>query len=165
MLVQAVAMAIVVCCASSAAMAAGYTEVWNPPESSAHLKPRAVKGQPARHVKGASKAENAAAKRAAHAEGKAKPTSALAKEGKKPHAKIAQTKSEQAKTMHADAMQNHATHTGSIKVIGKKKNTAVNSAAVEPKSSALSANASTGQMEAATNPATARSGSLPPILH
>ncbi|WP_027803036.1 hypothetical protein [Paraburkholderia dilworthii] len=202
MLFRAVATAIVVCCASSAAMAGSYTEVWNPPEASAHLKPQTVKGHSARDVKGAPQAVKVAAKRAAHAsqrsalasvagrteksrthggvkhvaatgvnkpsdaaQSKARPKSAVAKEGKKPHAQIVNTKSGQAKIMNADTMQGHAAHPGSTNVTEKKKNAAANSAAVEPNLSALSANASADQMEAATNPATARSGALPPILH
>ena len=40
MWVRAVAVALVVGCVSGAAMAAGYTEVWNPPEASKPLKRR-----------------------------------------------------------------------------------------------------------------------------
>ncbi|MDP9650617.1 hypothetical protein J2793_006091 [Paraburkholderia caledonica] len=52
---RAVATAIAVWCASGAAMAAGYTEVWNPPEASAHGKHGAVSGQSVRGGKGATK--------------------------------------------------------------------------------------------------------------
>jgi hypothetical protein len=49
------ATAIAVWCVSGAAMAGGYTEVWNPPEASAHGKHGAGTGQSVRDGKGASK--------------------------------------------------------------------------------------------------------------
>src|SRR6185437_11901383 len=43
MLVRAVAAALAVWCVSQAAMAAGYAEVWNPPEASRHVAKHAAK--------------------------------------------------------------------------------------------------------------------------
>ncbi len=200
------ATAIAVWCVSGAATAGGYTEVWNPPEASAHGKHGAVTGQSVRDGKGASKtvaktggkhaatrtasgvasgsavAAGRAEKSSKHggvkhvtatgvnkpsdaAGGKAKQKAAVVAQGTKARAHVAQTQPGQSKAMRADTVQNHAADAGPINDAGSRRSAAGTSAAISPRSSAPVTNAGADQTAAAANPATARSGSLPPILH
>jgi hypothetical protein len=205
------ATAIAVWCVSGAAMAGGYTEVWNPPEASAHGKHGAGTGQSVRDGKGASKtatktggkhaaprsasgvasgsaSASASAVGAGRAEksskhggvkhvtatgvskpsdaagGKAKKAAVVA-QGTKARAHVVQTQPGQSKAMRADTVQNHAADAGPINDAGSRRSAAATSAAISPRSSAPVTNAGADQTAAAGNPATARSGSLPPILH
>lgn len=182
---RAVATAIAVWCASGAAIAAGYTEVWNPPEASAHGKHGAVSGQSVRGGKGASKSATAAghlekstghvaSKRVAAtgtpkaphtAQGKSKHEVAVAAPATKGRAQVAQTQPAQSKATHAASTQSHAAGDGAMSDNGSKRSAAKTSATIAPHASAPSPNTSTNQTAAAADPATARSGSLPPILH
>ncbi|WP_035475758.1 hypothetical protein [Burkholderia sp. WSM2230] len=192
---RAAATAVAVWCVSSAAMANGYAEVWNPPEAAAHARHGAVKrpaAKPATKVtaKNAGKhgvsvakakratrdgighAATAGAKgtrgtvgTAAVAGGNAKSSAARVAQGKTAHAQIVRTKPGQAKAVHADIAQGHAAHGDALKRAGTGKGAATQPAPAEPDPRTLSANAGAEQADAATNPATARSGSLPPILH
>jgi hypothetical protein len=182
---RVVATAIAVWCASGAAMAAGYTEVWNPPEVSAHGKHGAVSGQSVRGGKGASKPATAAgrevksadhggsqrvaatgANKASHTtEGKSKHKVAVTAPVTKGRAPVAQTQPGQSKAAHAATTQSHAAADGAMSDSGSKRSAAKTSATLEPHASAPSPNTSTNQTAATADPATARSGSLPPILH
>ncbi|MET3231119.1 UNVERIFIED_ORG: hypothetical protein ABIC54_003315 [Burkholderia sp. 1263] len=206
MWVRAVATAVAVWCVSGVAMAAGYQEVWNPPEASTHgAKPArkaagAGKGDPAAGsraaVKSASKhatsgrhttqriasstqggkkaathgsVKKAAAKGATKggatgaikgpAAGKPKSPqkTAVMAQANKPHAQVAQAKSAQPKLMHANVAQNRPAHAQAVEVAAKP-------AAPHATAPAKSVNVSANPADAATNPATASSGSLPPIL-
>ncbi|WOD14901.1 hypothetical protein [Paraburkholderia kirstenboschensis] len=198
------ATAIAVWCVSGAAMAGGYTEVWNLPEASAHGKHGAGTGQSVRDGKGASKTAtktagkhatsgvasgSASASAAGRAEksskhggvkhvtatgankasdaagGKAKQKAAVVAQGTKARAHVVQTQPGQSKAMRADTVQNHAADAGPINDAGSRRSAAGTSAGIEPRSSAPVTNAGADQTAAAGNPATARSGSLPPILH
>lgn len=199
---RAVATAIAVWCASGAAMAAGYTELWNPPEASAHAKHGAVSGQSVRGEKSASKPAtkdagkhaasrtgSASAAAAGHAEkagihggsnrvaatgtnkashtaeGKSKHKVAVTASGTKGRAQVAQTPTGQSKATHAATIQSHAAGDGAMSDAGSKRGAAKTSATIEPHASAPSPNTSANQAAATADPATARSGSLPPILH
>ncbi|WP_094779529.1 hypothetical protein [Paraburkholderia ribeironis] len=59
MWVRTVATAVAVWCASGAAMAAGYAEVWNPPESTGHV------AKPAKKQPGAARSKSGASSKAA----------------------------------------------------------------------------------------------------
>ncbi|MFM0727450.1 hypothetical protein PQQ53_27630 [Paraburkholderia strydomiana] len=178
-------------------MAAGYTEVWNPPEASRHAaKPEKKKGA-AGKLKAGSKVEaKTGSKHAVSAAGHKAPrvasaggaaahggvkkvaakgnvkgcpkVSAACKSGtkaivtvqaKKPHASLAQTqtKSHQGKIVHANLVQSRTAHAHPVKVAAKP-------AASHMNAPAASANVSAAPLDAAANPATASSGSLPPIL-
>ncbi|MGF6572286.1 hypothetical protein ABH945_004407 [Paraburkholderia sp. GAS333] len=196
---RAVAAALAVWAVSGAAMAAGYTEVWNPPEASGHAapksakkKPTAVKAKAGASLKGAGHAPRKAArgasatthigektaargnvktvaakgtkggvKPAAVSAGKARPKTAVVAQSKKPHAQLVHAKAGQGKVVRADLMHPVRPHAVSV---------AAKSAAAKPvvSHSALpvaSANFNSGSADASTNPATASSGSLPPIIH
>jgi hypothetical protein len=201
MWVRAVATAVAVWCVSGVAMAAGYQEVWNPPEASAHG------AKPARKAAGAGKGDPAAGSRAAaksgskHATsgrhttqriasstqggkkaathgsvkkaaakgatgvikgpGAGKPKSpqktAVMAQANKPHAQVAHAKSAQPKLVHANVAQDRPAHAHALEVAAKP-------AAPHATAPAKSVNVSANPADAATNPATASSGSLPPIL-
>ncbi|CAB3801698.1 hypothetical protein LMG28614_05466 [Paraburkholderia ultramafica] len=218
MWVRAVAAALAMWCVSDAAMAAGYTEVWNPPEASGHAAKPPKNKQGAARVKAggglkagskvASKAGSKAKagskhmasvqhaapqvasaagaghgdKRAAHgsvkkvaAKGTAKSGARLPAAGKpkekavvtvqagKSHAQLAQAKPGQGKVVHANLVQSRTAHPHVVKVAAK--NGAAKPAVSHMSAPAMSANVSAGPADAATNPATASSGSLPPIIH
>lgn len=166
-------------------MAAGYTEVWNPPEASAHGKHGAVSGQSVRGGKGATKSATAAGHlekstdhggvkrvaatgtpKASHtAEGKSKQKVAVAASGTKGRAQVAQTQPAQSKATHGATTQSHTAGDGAMSDNGSKRSAAKTSATIEPHASAPSPNTSANQTAATADPATARSGSLPPILH
>lgn len=180
---RAVATAVAAWCASGAAMASGYTEVWNPPEAAAHGKHRAAKGRAksaAKHVASAGAAKSktgvkhvasaGANKASGLASGKAKPKSAGVADAAKRPAQVVQTKSVHAKAIHAKAIhaniaQGQSAHGGVVKVAGTAKGSVARPAPADHKTPALAANTSADQLDAVANPATARSGSLPPILH
>jgi hypothetical protein len=196
MWVRAVAAALAVWCVSGAAMAAGYTEVWNPPEASRHAvgkpakkKPGAVKAPGKVKVGAGSKANPTRAARAQH---KA-PQVAAARHGDKPVAQggvkkvavkggvkqagvgkdqpkarpkaavIAQAKKPHARLVRADL--SHPARPHAIKVAAKTG--AAKPAVSHPNVSTpiASANYGGGSADVSTNPATASSGSLPPIIH
>jgi hypothetical protein len=204
MWVRAVAAALAVWCVSEAALAAGYTEVWNPPEASRHAARPAQKKGAAGKLKAGSKLEaKAGSKHAAGAAGHKAPhvasaggaaagtvahggvkqvavkgkvkgcakVSAACKSGtkavvtaqaKKPHASLAQTQTQAkphpGKIVHANLVQSGAARAHPVKVAAKPVASHINAPAA-------SANVSAPAPDAATNPATASSGSLPPILH
>jgi len=114
---------------------------------------------------------SARAKRTATAAGgHAKSNDVRAERAAKPHAQIVRTKSGEAKAVHADIARGHAVHrdapTGAAAAKGPaRKPEVAEPAAAQPKPQALSVSAGAGQANAAADPATARSGSLPPILH
>jgi len=176
---RAVATAVAVWCASGAAMASGYSEVWNPPEAAPHAKHGAAKAQAktaAKHVASAGAAKSktgvkhvasaGANKASGLASGKAKPKSAgvVADAAKRP-AQVVQTKSGHAKAIHVNIAQGQSAHGGVVKVAGTAKGAAARPAPADHKTPALAANTSADRLDSAANPATARSGSLPPILH
>jgi hypothetical protein len=175
---RAVATAVAVWCASGAAMASGYSEVWNPPEAAAHGKHGAAKGRAksaAKHVASAGAAKSktgvkhvasaGANKASGLASGRAKPKSAGVADAAKRPAQVVQTKSDHAKAIHANIAQGQSAHGGVVKVAGTAKGAAARPAPADHKTPALAANTSADQLDAVANPATARSGSLPPILH
>ncbi|MGN8111927.1 hypothetical protein ACTJLB_28430 [Paraburkholderia sp. 22098] len=185
MWVRAVATGIAVWCASGAAMAAGYTEVWNPPEASAHGKHGALSGQSVRGGKGATKSATAAGHlekstdhgaskrvaatgttKASHtAQGKSKQKVAVAAPATKGRAQVAQMQPAQSKATHGATTQSHTAGDGAMSDNGSKRSAAKTSATIAPHASAPSPNTSANQTAATADPATARSGSLPPILH
>lgn len=212
MWVRAVVAALAVWCVSEAALAAGYTEVWNPPEASGHAAKSAAKKAAAGKGKGVVKADSKAGskhvagaarhtgprvataagagtahggKLAAHggvkkvaakgaakdmakgmpksgarmpAVGKPKMKAVVTAQAGKPHAPLAQAKSGQGKIVHANLVQSRNARPHALKVSAKPATSQMNA-------SAASANVGAAPLEAATNPATASSGSLPPILH
>ena len=175
---RAVATAVAVWCASGAAMASGYSEVWNPPEAAPHAKHGAAKAQAktaAKHVASAGAAKSktgvkhaasaGASKASELASGKAKPKSAGVADAAKRPAQVVQTKSGHAKAIPANIAQGQSAHGGVVKVAGAAKGAAARPAPADHKTPALAANTAADQLGAAANPATARSGSLPPILH
>ncbi|MFM0227278.1 hypothetical protein [Paraburkholderia dipogonis] len=187
--------ALAVWCVSGAAMAAGYAEVWNPPEASGHV---AKQGNKVKSGAGSKTASKAASKGAA-------PRVAVATgHGNKPVADVSvnkvaakgatksginathagKTKSKaavmaQSKKPHAQLVQTKA---GQGKVV--RANLVVPAPQVHPQTAkvvaktgaekpaaphangpAPSANVSATPANPTSNPATASSGSLPPILH
>jgi DNA polymerase III gamma/tau subunit len=102
---------------------------------------------------------------------KAKPKAALVVQGKKPHAQFAQTRASQGKVVHANFVQGRGARPQTVKVAAKS--TVAKPAA--PHATTTAASANVGAMppgavaahpaRSNTNPATASSGSLPPILH
>jgi hypothetical protein len=96
--------------------------------------------------------------------GKAKTKAIVTAQAKKPHAPyaphapLAQGKPAQCKIVHANLIQSRSTRAHSVQVAAKP-------AAPHGNVPAMSANVGAAQLDAATNPATASSGSLPPILH
>lgn len=85
MWVRVVAMAVAVWCASGAAMAAGYSEVWNPPESAGHPAKHARKTTGAVKVK-SSAAGNAGSKQGAGGQHGAQRVALASKSGTRPAA-------------------------------------------------------------------------------
>ncbi|WCM23219.1 hypothetical protein NDK50_35305 [Paraburkholderia bryophila] len=132
-------------------------------------------GKPATH--GAVKkvtARNGSAKGAVKALGttgskpgkSSKPKAAVMAQGKKPHAQRVTARPAQGKVTHANLVQGHATDPLAAKVAAKPA--ATKPAVAQANAPAQNANvsASPAPMTAtSSNPATASSGSLPPILH
>lgn len=204
MWVRAVTAAVAAWCVSGAAMAAGYAEVWNPPEATAHSAPHAKKTAAGLHggskvgsrtvskhggQQAASSSKNGN-KAAAHggmntvtgnssgknaAKSPVKPTRkkpAVMVQSKKPRTQMAQANVGGAKAVHANLAQGHKTSAHALAVAGKSGGAAkpaVSQMAMTavPMGSTASSNAGTSLNAAheAVNPATASSGSLPPILH
>ncbi|HZZ01652.1 hypothetical protein [Paraburkholderia sp.] len=200
MWVRVVATAVAVWCVSGAAIAAGYTEVWNPPESAGHTAKHARKatggakikstagakagskhaanGQHgAQRVASASKrgarpvahgsVKTVAARNVAHrgvvpGAGKPKSKAAVVVQGKKPHAQVAQAKS-QGRIMRANLVQGHTAHAHVVTVAAKTG--AAKPAIVHTNAPARAANVPANPAGPTANPATVSSGSLPPILH
>ncbi len=204
--------ALAVWCMSGAAVAAGYAEVWNPPEETGHTTKQAGKktgpattgGTSAVGSKGASKAApqhmagaGHAAPSVASAHGnkpsahgsvkkvgasgitksktqaaganKTQRQAAVMTQSKKPHAQVVQAKPGQGKVAQANLVPRRTAHPPAAKV-------AVKSDVAKPAASgvnvpALSANPApstkvdANPANASSNPATASSGSLPPIIH
>ncbi|WP_235993500.1 hypothetical protein [Paraburkholderia solitsugae] len=183
-------------------MAAGYAEVWNPPESTGHTVKHAKKTKGAGKIKstagakGPSKhaakgqhgaqrvasASKSGAKPAAHGSvkkvaaknvshsgvvkgaGKPKSKAALVVQGKKPHAQIAQAKRGQGGIMRANLVQGHTAPAHVVKVAAKTG--PAKPAVVHTNAPAKAANVTASPAADRTvNPATASSGSMPPILH
>jgi hypothetical protein len=197
MWVRAVAAALAVWCASGAAMAAGYTEMWNPPEASGHAgaKKHATVGKvghkaDAKHAAGVShKATKVVAgaghgdKPVAHggvkkvavkgakgdrkqlsaAANKGKPKTAVLAQAKKPHTPSAHTKAGQHVIARADA--GHPAHPHAVHVAAKSGPATAVASHPNATTPVASANFGGGAADASTNPATASSGSLPPIIH
>jgi hypothetical protein len=80
----------------------------------------------------------------------------------KPHAQLAQAKPGQGKVVHANLGQSRTAHPHVLKVAAKTG--AAKPAVSHTNAPAMSANVSASPADAATNPATASSGSLPPII-
>jgi hypothetical protein len=191
------AAALAVWCVSGAAMAAGYAEVWNPPEASGHLAKQVtkrlatgVKARPkadSKHVTNAGHgvprvasaagaghdnklaahggvnkvAAKGAATHGAKAPAAGKPSTkaaVMAQGGGKPHAQLVRTRPGQGKVVHADLAQPRTARPHVTQVAARP-------AASSTNAPAMSANVGAGSAAAATNPATASSGSLPPIIH
>ncbi|MBB5443222.1 MULTISPECIES: hypothetical protein [unclassified Paraburkholderia] len=212
MRVRVVAAALAVWCVSEVALAAGYAEVWNPPEASGHIasghvtrqaharkKPEAVKvkagakggvktqtGAHARQTAGARHAATHVAsagaahggKLAAHgngvkhlvAGGNVKDGVKVAASGQnRSHAIVdAQAaKPAQGKVVHADFAAAHTARPHVDKVAAKPAISRANPIKPSVRTSPdASANVSDiAPMGAVPNPATASSGSLPPIIH
>jgi hypothetical protein len=196
MWIRVVAAALAVWCVSEAAMAAGYAEVWNPPEASGHVAKHAAK-KPGPNVKAGSKSESKQAANARHgaprvasatgaghgsklaahggvkkvaakggathgakapAAGKPKAKAAVMAQGGKPHTQLVRAKPGQGKVVHANLVQPRTARPQVAKVAARPAVSSTNA-------SAMSANVGAGSADAATNPATASSGSLPPIIH
>ncbi|MCX4143938.1 MULTISPECIES: hypothetical protein [Paraburkholderia] len=85
MWVRAVATAVAVWCVSGAAMAAGYAEVWNPPESTGHAAKHAKKTTGAAKVKSTAGAKTGS-KQAAKGQHGAQRVASVSKSGAKPAA-------------------------------------------------------------------------------
>ncbi|MGA9915751.1 hypothetical protein [Paraburkholderia sp.] len=202
MWVRAVATAVAVWCVSGTAMAAGYAEVWNPPESTGHTVKHAKKTTGSgktkstagakRASKHAAKSQHGAqrvasaskggAKPAAHGSvkkvsaknvghggvvkgtGKTKSKSVVVAQGKKPHTQIAQAKPGQGRIMRANLVQGRTAHAHVVKVAAKTG--PAKPAVVHTNAPAKAANVTASPAaDTASNPATASSGSMPPILH
>lgn len=191
MWVRAVATALAVWCVSGAANAAGYAEVWNPPEASKHAAKPAKKkkvtakgkpiagskgGKPSAHhdnvkkvaLKGGVKTGGVKAGGVkAHGAGKTQAKPALVVRAQNPHAQLLSAKAGQGKVMHANFVQRPARGQNSHPQV--VRTSATTGASKRPvahaTSSAPSANVSAHAAGAAIDPATASSGSLPPIIH
>ena len=132
-------------------------------------------GKPATH--GAVKkvtARNGSAKGTAKALGttgskpgkSSKPKAAVMAQGKKPHAQLVTARPAQGKVTHANLVQGHATHPHAAKVAAKSAATKPAVAQANVPAQNANVSASPAPMAAtSSNPATASSGSLPPILH
>jgi hypothetical protein len=183
--------ALAVWCVSGTATAAGYAEVWNPPEASGHVTKQPGKVKSAAASTSASKhaaprvtaASGHGGKRAAHAgvnkvaakgatksgvyathAGKTRPKATVMAQSKKPHAQLVQTKPAQGKLMHANlVVPVRSAHPQTAKAVAKTG--VANPVASHANVPAPSANVSANAANATSNPATASSGSLPPILH
>jgi hypothetical protein len=121
MWVRAVAMAIAVWCVSGAAIAAGYAEVWNPPESTGHLAKHAKKTTgAAKKATGTAKIKSTAAakagsKHAASAQHSTQRVASASKNGAKAAAHGGVKK----------VTAKNVTHGGVVKGAGKQKSKAV----------------------------------------
>lgn len=187
--------ALAVWCVSGAATAAGYAEVWNPPEASGHVTKPGKTVKPAAGSKAASKAASKhVAPRVATATGHGSQPPAhasvnkvaakgatknginathAAKAGSKA-AVMAQGKKPHAQLVQTKAEQGKVVH-ANLAVPARQAhpqavNVAAKTSAAKPPAShadapAPSANVSANPANATSNPATASSGSLPPILH
>ncbi|MFL9963112.1 hypothetical protein PQR02_18930 [Paraburkholderia sediminicola] len=189
-----VAVALAAWCVSAAAMAAGYAEVWNPPEASGHVAKHATK-KPGAGVKagsehganagyGAPRVASAAAaghgsKLAAHGGVRKVAAKSGAAHGAKAPATANKPKAKAAvmaltKKPHAQLVR---TQSGQGKVgpadltQPRATHPHVTKVAAKPaavgsaNAPAMSANVSAGSADAATNPATVSGGSLPPLIH
>ncbi|ASW02999.1 hypothetical protein [Paraburkholderia aromaticivorans] len=208
--------ALAVWCMSGSAVAAGYAEVWNPPEETGHVTKQAgkktgtaVKGKSGAAAQGASMsaaksgqkhvgARHAAphvASTAAHgsqpsahgnvkkvaAKGSAKSgikaaganqtpsKAAAASHGKSRHAQVVQAKPGHGKVMHANLVQGRKTSPQTVKVAAKPDSAKPAASHVDvpapSANAASSANVGATSANATSNPATASSGSLPPLIH
>jgi hypothetical protein len=185
----AVVAAVVVGCVSGAAMAAGYTEVWNPPEASGHaLKPvkrrsRETKvrtGTSSKHPVGmqrkSSKLASSAVRgdrTAAHAGVKKVSAKAGVKQPgmsklKPKAAVVAQANKPHAQPVRAQGAQGgvrHASMNSGHSARPHAVNVAAKPALSHPHAPVASTNPSVGPANANSNPSMASSGSLPPIIH
>lgn len=204
---RAVAAALAVWGVAGTAMAAGYTEVWNPPEASRHVvakpgkkKPGALKAKTgaglktdAKHAarlphkaarvastvgrggvkKAAGKGMKGGVRQAgvsagaggAGAAGKTKSKPVALAQARQPHTQP-HTQPVHAKTGQGKVVTAALAHPARPHALG----VAAKSGAVKPAAShqalpVASANYSGNTADASTNPATASSGSLPPIIH
>ncbi|NUX56006.1 hypothetical protein [Paraburkholderia youngii] len=208
MRVRAVAAALAVWCVSEAALAAGYAEVWNPPEASGHVTRQAharnqpgaakvkvkaatrsgVKPKADAHAQQATRVRHAVphvasagaghgGKLAAHGGGvkvaassqnrsHATVTARAAKHAQ-PHVQLAHAKPAPGKVVHADFAAAHTARLHVDKVGAKPAVSRANPVRPAVQTSPdTSANVSDiAPMGSAPNPATASSGSLPPIIH
>lgn len=186
---RAVAAALAVWSVSGAVMAAGYTEVWNPPEASGHAAAKSVKKKAGAGAQHAAHAPHHATRQAAVRHGSEKVAvhgsvkklaakggarqmkagaghdrskATVVAQGKKPHASpLVHAKTGQGKTVAAGVK--HPAHPHAVSVAAKHG--AVKTAASHPAIPVASANYNAGSADTSTNPATASSGSLPPIIH
>ncbi|KXU88359.1 hypothetical protein CI15_12725 [Paraburkholderia monticola] len=225
MRVRVVAAALAVWCVSEVASAAGYTEVWNPPETSGHVasghvtrqasarkKPAAVKvtagGKGGIKAKGGAHTKPMASVRhgvphvassgaaghggklaahgggvqhlaaGGHAKGGVKVAASaqnrthatVAAQGAKhaqPHVQLAAAKPAQGKVTHADFAPGRTARPHVDKVTGKPAVSRANPIrpAVQSSSDGSANVSDIAPMGSAPNPATASSGSLPPIIH
>lgn len=204
--------ALAVWCMSGPAVAAGYAEVWNPPEETGHITKQAGKktgtATGAKSTAGSKGASKAAPKPMAGA-GHAAPSVASAHgnkpsahgsirkvaasgvtksktqaaganktqrkaagmtQSKKPHAQVVQAKPGQGKVVHANHLvQRRTAHPQAVKVTAKSDAAKPAASRVNvPAPSAnpvASAKVDANPANASSNPATASSGSLPPIIH
>jgi hypothetical protein len=222
MRVRAVAAALAVWCVSEAALAAGYAEVWNPPEASGHVvsghvtrqahartKPQAVKVKAG--AKGGVKAKahahtkqmagvrhgvshvasggagHGGGKLAAHgggvkhlaAGGNVKGSVKVAASGPnrthasvnakhaQPHVQLAHAKPAQGKVMRANFAAGHTARPHVDKVTAKPAVSHANPIrpAVQTSPDTTANVGDIAPMGSVPNPATASSGSVPPILH
>lgn len=213
--------ALAVWCMSGSAMAAGYAEVWNPPEESGHVANppagkktgAAVKGKSGaavgvksaaktaaksgpKHVKGAGPAAprvasassghgskpsaqgsikkvaaQGAVKSGTKAAGanKARAKASGVARSKTPHAQVVQAESGHGKVALANQAASRSTHPQQVKVVAKtdaaKPAASHVSGPVPSTNPAPSASVGANPANATSNPATASSGSLPPIIH
>ncbi|MEX3637958.1 hypothetical protein [Paraburkholderia sp. BR14320] len=208
MRVRAVAAALAVWCVSQVASAAGYAEVWNPPEASGHVvrqaharkKPEAtkvkvkagtrsgVKSKAGAHAQQAASVRHAAphvasagashgGKVAAHGGGVKVAASsqnrshatvaARTAQQAQPHVQLAHAKPAQGKVVHVDFAAVHTARPHVDKVAVKPADSRANPIRPATQTSPdTSANVSgVAPMGSVPNPATASSGSLPPIIH
>ena len=113
MWVRAVATAVAVWCVSGAAMAAGYAEVWNPPESAGHTAKHAKKTTGAAKAKSTAGAK-AGSKHAANGQHGAQRVASTPKSGAKP-------------AVHGSVKKvaaRNVGHSGAVKGAGKPKSKA-----------------------------------------
>ena len=121
MWVRAVATAVAVWCVSDAAMAAGYAEVWNPPESTGHTVKHAKKTTGAGKTKSTAGAKGAS-KHAAKSQHGAQRVAAASKSGAKPAAHGSVKKVSAKNANHGGVVK--VNHSGVVKGAGKPKSKA-----------------------------------------
>ncbi|ADG19177.1 hypothetical protein [Paraburkholderia atlantica] len=206
MRVRVVAAALAVWCVSEAALAAGYAEVWNPPEASGHVTKQAharkksaavkvkagtrsgVKSKAGAHPQQAAgvrhgmphvpsagaahggklAAHGGGVKVAASSQNRSHATvTARAAKHAQPHVQVAHAKPAQGKVVRADFAADHTARPHVDKVAARPAVSRANP--IRPAAQAspdTSANVSDiAPMGSVPNPATASSGSLPPIIH